>query len=176
MHLTQSRGENYAQVCLSAWPHIPFLCSHRPFVSQGRWAAVVESDEPRSGWKEPRRGPGGDRGKTQRLFPHGEPGGKHSTWSLQHLPLPGCGSLAGSLATLSAPLGAGRRCDPSNVSCPLPLGLTARLPALPFPRHLWLVLSSLSTCEVQDPALQAACESTGDSLHSLLLYLETNGY
>ena len=172
MHLTQSRGENYARVWISAWPRIPFLCSHRPFASQGRWAAVVESDEPRSGWKEPWRGPGGDRGKAQRLFPHGEPGRKRSTWSLQRLPPPGCGSLA----TLSAPLGAGRKRDPSNVSCPLPLGLTARLPALPFPCHLWLVLSSLSTCEAHDPALQAAWESTGDALHSLLLYLETNGY
>lgn len=74
MHLTQSRGENYTRVWISAWRRIPFLCSHRPFASQGRWAAVAESNEPRCGWKEPRRGPGRDRGKAQRLFPHGSLG------------------------------------------------------------------------------------------------------
>ena len=67
----------------------PSCVSHRPFVSQGGWAAVVESDEPRSGWKEPRRGPGGDGGKAQKLLPHGEAGGKCSSWSLQRLHLQG---------------------------------------------------------------------------------------
>lgn len=111
--------------------------------------------------KGPGRGPGGGGGRAQRPFPRGEPGGKCSTWSLQRLPparvlLPGqprwqssvlggggeeWQDQAAPLLTLKAP-----SCSGETLSWPLPLGLTARLPALPPPTSAvmdrWPVISN----------------------------------